>query len=214
MLAPIHEDVDSDAAHSRDPSPGAGEGRRLDGSSLNGLSGLGAAGVAHQSGVGGLGSQSHGLSADGETQQTEVMTTEVEDEGLGEMYGPPSYEEGSLPLWHNEPGWGFNIINSQEHAQQPHNSEDEHDAGSDDSTRVVGSLHGDEDPALFSSDTRMLDAEDDSEHQVRGVRESAPPPDVVINDPMQADGDDDEDLPVMELRPGVGDELDVNFTNK
>lgn len=219
LLAPAGGDADSDAAHSREPSPGTGEGRRLDDSSRNGLSGLGAVGAAHQSGVGGLESQNHGLLVDDETQQTSIMTTELEDEGLGEE---TSYGSGEMQPWNSEPGWGFSVLHSQEHTQQPNNSDNEddmfNDALSQDSTRVAGggSIAGEDDIPLFSSDTPMQGADDVSDRQMRGVRESAPPPDVVINTPMhlQADGDEDEELPIVELRPREDGDMSVGYADK
>lgn len=203
LLAPVSGSADSDEGPSREPSPGTGEGRRLDDSSHNGSSGPGVVGAAHQLGVGGLGSPSHDLSVDNGTHSTTIQ--EVEDEGYeeGTSYGPGP--------WDSNPGWGFDILNSQDQIQQPQNSEDEisGDAASQDSTRVAGggSLPGDEDTPMFS-DTPIMGLEDDSDRRTRGVRESAPPPDVVFAD------DDEEDLPVMELRPGDGEDMDVSFADK
>lgn len=212
LLAPASGGADSDEGPSRDPSPGAGEGRRLDDSSRNGLSGLGAVGAVHQSGVGGLASRSHDLSAEDETQQTLITTSEVADEGYHEgdesQYGP---------TWGNHPGWGFELLNSQ--GQQPHNSDNDEemfgDTASQDSTRVAGggSAAAEDDEPMFS-DAPIIGPDEESESRLRSIRESAPPPDLVINPPMYGEDDDDEELPVAELHPGDDGKMDVSYTNQ
>lgn len=140
-----------------------------------------------------------------------ITTREMEDEGVAEMYGPSSQP------WQS-PGWGFDLLNQQDSSQQPNNSDNDdifEDAASQDSTRVAGagSTAGDEDLPLFS-DTPMHAAEDNSDTRMRGVRESAPPPDVVVSTPMHGDTDDEDELPVTELRPGDDGQMDISFASR
>ncbi|ETN39723.1 uncharacterized protein HMPREF1541_05949 [Cyphellophora europaea CBS 101466] len=216
----MNNEHDSDMANSRDPSPGAGEGRRLGDSSHNGSSGPGAVGAAHQSGVGGLemGNQNRGLQAgmteEDETQETTITTNELEDEGLGEDVPP----YGSDLVWTETPGWGFDILNAtNEPGQQPNNSDNDEmfgdaDAGSNSSTRVAGagSEVADEDLPMFSDDMEQ-------DTRMRGIRESAPPPgteDVVVDTGVGEADDEDDELPVTELRAGDDGELAVSFARR
>lgn len=212
MFGRIEGGQDSDAAMSREPSPsGAGEGRRLGDSSRSGLSGLSAAGPVHQAGVGGLASLTPSQEAsvdDANPSMSMSMKTSdpVFDEGIGNdvVEGPPA--------WSEAPGWGFDLINSG----PPNNSDNDEvfGSGSQDSTRVEGGIASrrdsfDDEP-MFSD--HITAADDDT--RMRGVRESAPPPDVqVTTTPIEADDEDDE-LPVTELRPGDDGDMDVSFAPK
>jgi hypothetical protein len=214
MFEQLDGKPDSEAAGSREPSPSAaGEGRRLGDSSRSGLSGPSGAGPVHQAGVGGLGSpiRSHEASADDESRltSTSMQTSDLVDEGIGE-----ELTEG----WANDlnrPGWGFDLLQSS----QPNNSDndnDEMDGGSQDSTRVEGGIASrrgsfDEPDAPMFSDAIHMPDEDT---RMRGVRESAPPPDIqVTTTPIEGDDDDDDELPVAELVPD-GDGVQVNYAQK
>ena len=112
-----------------------------------------------------------------------------------------SYREQWGPVM--EPGWGFNNLNS---AAQPPNSAaddmfaDNHSAGSNDSTKVVGSATSDMDEGY--QDTPMFSDAPQEDSQMRGMRESAPPPSEMM--PVvrvTQEVDSDEELPVHEILP-------------
>jgi ubiquitin carboxyl-terminal hydrolase 4/11 len=215
MMQQLEDKADSEAALSREPSPSAtGEGRRLGDSSRSGLSGPSGAGPVHQAGVGGLGSpiRSHEASADDESRlmPMSMQTSDPVDEGIGEELtgGPDGW--GGL----SRPGWGFDLLQSS----QPNNSDndnDEMDGGSQDSTRVEGGIASrrgsldEADAPMFSDSIHMAD----EDTRMRGVRESAPPPDIQVTTTPIGEDDDDDELPVAELVPDE-DGVHVKYAQK
>lgn len=185
--------------HSRDTSADPGEGRRLGDSSRNGLSRPGAVDPVHQLGAGGLASQDQ--SVDQEMVMDGVDPVYESPERLS--YGPPSYQPQD---------WGFDLLSTQ-----PANSVgDNDDAGSVDSTKAEGGptsdLGSDEDVPMFSDSFQHVE-----DSGMRGVRESAPPPDLhVVSSADAMDDDDDEALPVVELHanPSAEGGMDVSYVSK
>lgn len=212
---------------SRESSPGTGEGLRLGVSSHNGSPSAFKADPGHRVGADGLAQESrgHGLLAGtghpkrlsetalhDELPAYSEMQVDDADEGINMDYQPASQQGVSLP-WEENAGWGFDQINNQHRLPQP--SEDgilgDHD--SNDSTRVEGDAASPTDSLLLETDsdlTNMIYSEPDYGH--RSSRESAPPPE--ISSGFVDDVDDDDDLPVVELkadpqRPGDEMHFDV-----
>ena len=143
----IMSSTDPDQSHSRAPSPMAGEGKRLESSSRNGLSGASAGvGVGHQAGGGGpVGPTAMNESDEPPPYSTAPEPAEMDvdgeideaidmDEGAGPYQGPMSYDQTN---------WSFDGLNTVD-TQPPPNS----DAGS----LAVGSN---------GSENRMADFADD-----------------------------------------------------
>ncbi|KAK6381946.1 hypothetical protein LTS17_003831 [Exophiala oligosperma] len=182
---------------SRDSSPVTGEGRRLGDSSHSGLSSAFAAGQAHHVGVGGSAMDEDNQDQDllaGNASQPRMIGPVLPGD---ELPGYPEDEGVSMEYPYAQPSWSFDRIGQ---TQAPAPSEDGMfgDKGSsNDSTRVEGdpgspasSLPALDEGPIFSE---AINGEDVSS---RTTRESAPPPGIsgVMDD------DDEDDLPVQELR--------------
>ena len=211
---------------SRDASP-SGEGRRLVDSSHNGSSSaFTAAGQVRHVGDGGSApiripgayqedeslerpidqideDEDHVLPGYEASQMQAHQGMEIDaDEGVGDMYTM----HGPSPPWGDDPSWSFEALGSgknvstQQMACPPgsldfNNDNDEglftEDGASTKAEGGVGSSTGN----LSDADERMCDFEDSAASPLisRTMRESAPPPLVQTED-------DDEELPVVELR--------------
>ena len=124
-------DPTSSQSNSRAPAPMAGEGKRLEGSSRNGLSSASpGVGVAHQAGGGGPVGQSAMSEADElPSYSTATRTQRMDlddglDEGIGMGDGVDESYSSAMP--YDGPSWSFNGLSSVEDTQPPPNS----DAGS------------------------------------------------------------------------------------
>jgi hypothetical protein len=113
------------------------------------------------------------------------------------------------------PGWGFNRLNQQQRVPAP--SEDgmfDDKGSSNDSTRVEGLAGSPARSSLPEEGDLMYSeaAEPGDEYGSRGLRESAPPPELPG---MDVDYDED-DPPVVELKadPGNNDELTFHPATK
>jgi hypothetical protein len=247
ILATAAEADSDEPAGSREPSPVAGEGRRLGDSSHNGSSSAYPVGRAHLVGDGGslhipnqgprhgpeslqrsietqrnsnddLPTYSVEYSFDGGTMQTlpkdsmspPTPPNENEDEAVDMDFDGATYtaQWGMVERGMVEQGWSFSNLQNQS-AQPPNSDADEMfgDAdrnSSNDSTKVEGNAgsevsdEGYEDTPMFSDANVADDAN-------RGMRESAPPPmedgPHAVNVEVMADGEDDEELPVVEIPP-------------
>ncbi len=220
-----HEEAECEAPlGSRDSSPVAGEGRRLGGSSHNGLSSAYTVGQGPHVGVGGseTGEESQDrdlLAENGSPARLigPVMHDELppyEDEGVAMDYTLPN----AVNTW-EEPGWGFSRLPSSQRVPAP--SEEDvmfGDKGSsNDSTRVEGNAESPTHSLLALDDVDAMNEPIYSEpimhddYGSRTMRESAPPPEVpdLVND-------DEDEPPVMELQadPANNDELTFNPASK
>lgn len=181
---------------SRDSSPVTGEGRRLGDSSHSGLSSAFAVGQVHHVGVDGSAmdedNQDQDLLADNASQSRMIGPILPGDE----LPGYPEDEGVSMEYPFSQPSWSFDRIGQ---TQAPAPSEDGMfgDKGSsNDSTRVEGDT-GSPAPSLPALDEEPIFSEPISgeDFSSRATRESAPPPEI----PGVMD-DDEDDLPVQELR--------------
>lgn len=200
------------SANSRAPSP-SGEGRRLGGSSRNGSSSaLAGVGAAHQAGVGGVRAGTQAKNGDNESppeysqnRQEGMLLDDEDDEDDG---GVPTQRPWRFE---NEPSWSFGTITeahgpSQRTGMLPLSESSDDEVFDDDaaSDRAVG---GDN---MSDSDMQLASLTDDQEGQ-HGVPLPGTPKDEAssIQDiPPPLDADDDDELPVVELR--VNDEDQMN----
>ncbi|RMZ92033.1 hypothetical protein DV736_g726, partial [Chaetothyriales sp. CBS 134916] len=225
-------EADSDQVESREVSP-AGEGRRLGGSSHIGSSSACQADPAHPVGGGGVGKlrtnllrdltpdddlPNHHQSIENDSlgpdlpDYTEATSrhgqlSPPEDEGLGAMdyYEQQDQAYGPLiaPLG-GEQSWGWDNIS------RPHNNSEVDDEvfGADRNSSNSSTKAASRGSSVNESMAELDDAAHFSDDiGGRSMRESAPPPsdayETVPLDPMIED--DDNDLPVVELRPdGAG----------
>ena len=190
----------------------AGNGRRLGDSSQQqaGSSGLGGAGAAHHSGVGGLREESPDLLADRDSQTTMDL-----DGRLGERTQP----EPMGPVWGSVEEWSFANVPSAQDLEH----HDASDTQSLDSTKVQG---GDgrgsspvEDPMMFSDALEDGDTTSAAASRAaRIMRESAPPPsyEVAVGGYGVDDtaDDTDDELPVAELLANEDGEMEVSYADK
>ncbi|KIV81022.1 hypothetical protein PV11_08476 [Exophiala sideris] len=206
-------EADSEAPRgSREPSPVAGEGRRLGDSSHSGLSSAFVVGQGHRVGVGGSvmeeEHQDQDLLAGNESPQNLSVAIMQEDDML-----PPYEEDEGVSL--ESPGWGFNRLSQPQRGPAP--SEDgmfDDKGSSNDSTRVEGVAGSPTRSSLAEEGDLVYSeaVEPGDEYAPRGLRESAPPPEVPG---MEMDYDDD-DPPVVELKadPANNDELTFHPAKK
>lgn len=214
---------------SREPSPVSGEGRRLGDFSHNGSSSALAAGQGHRVGAVGSAMEEENPSHDRQAETaslsrligptindelpsysehervsndySQAMMDEG-DEGVDMSYGPsPAHQ---LP-WDRGGSWSFDNINSQSRRAAP--SEDGmfgDNRSSNDSTRVEGNIGSPHHSLTAMDDLDEVDNPIYSEpvtnedYDGRGMRESAPPPEIPGMNDMS--NDDEDDLPVMELK--------------
>jgi ubiquitin carboxyl-terminal hydrolase 4/11/15 len=188
-------------ADSRAESP-SGEGQRLADSSRNGLSSaLVGVGAAHQAGDGGLqaGTQVRSVEVDeddeddelppkysnglrsGEQRVEEGMDIEDSDPGIGMQSHPFSYS--------SQPAWSFDRATDGTHSQ---------------TAAPPGSYYDDDEEGLFDDDdgasNKAVGGGDVSDSDLRLGDDSTGFPSMIVDDVPPASDNDDEELPVVELR--------------
>ena len=177
---PSGHEADSEVqSDSREPSPPAGEGRRLGGSSHNGSSSAFAPDQARRVGDGGLQTEQKMLH---EVPLTDDGLPSYTDSGRDEMISPPPSEmiADSVEAW-TETGDPWAMVTEWKEDRQPiaaPNSEE----GADGSTRADG---GARTPESMEVDTATGIGLSKLEEPERQIRASAPPPEKE---------DDDDDL--------------------
>lgn len=198
------------SANPRASSP-SGEGRRLGGFSRNGSSSaLAGVGAAHQAGVGGVRAGTQAKNGDNESppghyqnRQEGMLLDDEDDEDDG---GVPTQRPWRFE---NEPSWSFGTITeahgpSQRTGMLPLSESSDDEVFDDDaaSDRAVG---GDN---MSDSDMQLASLTDDHDEQ-HGVPLPGTPKDEApsIQDiPPPLDADDDDELPVVELRVNDDDQ--------
>ena len=163
--------------------------------------------------------QSLEMTAGGALRSIEASQNEPDDD-LPPPYGDDEAvsmeydaDANTQPVWEAEPGWSFDHLQMTGGGggimrMVPPNSENRFDekeeTGSNDSTRVEGSDVEVDDAPVWSDGV-----------SARGMRESAPPPQVdteMVSIPIirtEEVDDEDEELPVAELHAGEDGAMDV-----
>lgn len=220
-LEELLQEADSEEINgSRSASP-SGEGQRLGDSSHNGWSSA-SAGQAHRVGDGGSANQQkmRGLHQDQEEGGLSIYHGH-----LSNSDAPPAYDEGEMllensnevegmtmhgaepPAWLQPQEWSFMIGGNHTGVPPSSNVDDADFARFDDRNSDVSAANASSTGGMGGSDTaNVSDIGDEMLHSfddppvpdIRGTRESAPPPEIHI--PLPTGDEDEDELEVQELR--------------